>query len=103
MRIVFRFIEFSAGYEHTNKLVSVEAYLLGLEAAPMLLATILLAVMHPGIVLRGPDSEFPKLSRAEKKQRKQEPKAEKKKGRDALAEEKDEGGRFGRFENLLES
>lgn len=103
MRIVFRFVEFSGGYEHTNKLVSVEAYLLGLEAAPMLLATIILAVMHPGIVLRGPESEFPKLSRAEKKQRKQERKAEKKKIRDARAEEKGEGARFGRFDDLLES
>lgn len=33
--------------------------------------------MHPGFVLRGPDSEFPHLSRKEKKALKQQKKREK--------------------------
>ena len=42
-----------------------------LDAFPMLLAVTLLNACHPGLVLRGPDSEFPRLSRAEKKALKQ--------------------------------
>lgn len=44
-----------------------EAYLLGLEATPMLIACLLLAVVHPGLLLQGKNSEFPKLTRTEKK------------------------------------
>ena len=41
----------------------------------MILAAILLNVVHPGIVLKGPESEFPHLSRKERKMLKQEKKA----------------------------
>jgi len=51
----------------------------------MLLAVFLLNVVHPGTVLRGPESEFPRLSRKakkalklEKKERKRAAKEEKK-------------------------
>ena len=44
----------------------------------MVLAIALLAVIHPGLGLKGPDSEFPKLTRKEKKAIKAAKKAEKK-------------------------
>lgn len=43
----------------------------------MFLALFILNVFHPGRVLVGPDSEFPRLTRAEKKRLKQEKKVEK--------------------------
>jgi len=43
----------------------------------MLLAALLLNIVHPGLVLKGPESEFPHLSRKEKKMLKQEKKAAK--------------------------
>jgi len=65
-RIIFRLIEFSAGVKGaTNVLVGTEGYVLGLDAVPMVLALVLLAAVHPGIVLKGPGSEFP--SRKERK------------------------------------
>jgi hypothetical protein len=47
-----------------------------------LIALVLLNIMHPGFVLRGPDSEFPKLSRKEKKALKQQKKQEKKQAKE---------------------
>lgn len=55
----------------------------------MLIALILLNIFHPGRVLVGPDSDFPRLNRAEKKRLKQE----KKERKDARKAEK---RRFGR-------
>lgn len=43
----------------------------------MFLAILLLNVFHPGRVLVGPDSEFPKLTRKQKKEMKREEKEEK--------------------------
>jgi len=43
----------------------------------MILAALLLNIVHPGLVLKGPESEFPHLSRKEKKALKQEKKAAK--------------------------
>ena len=73
IRIIFRLVEFSAGTdESTNVLIGTEGYGLGLDAGPMTLALLLLATVHPGIALKGPDSEFPSLkeNRLEKKARK---------------------------------
>ena len=55
-----------------------EYYVLMLDALPMLIALVLLVVTHPGMVLIGPESEFPKLTRAEKKALKKQKKEEKK-------------------------
>lgn len=44
----------------------------------MMVAILLLAVFHPGRSLVGPESEFPKMSRKEKKAAKKERKAAKK-------------------------
>lgn len=41
----------------------------------MMVALLILAVIHPGRYLVGPENEFPRLSRKEKKARKQEKKA----------------------------
>lgn len=43
----------------------------------MFLALFILNIFHPGRVLVGPHSEFPRLTRAEKKRLKQEKRAEK--------------------------
>ncbi|KAF2830650.1 hypothetical protein CC86DRAFT_391517 [Ophiobolus disseminans] len=71
MRIVFRLAEFSGGMDpEKNKLPFKESYALGLDAFPMVLAVFILAVVHPGLVLRGEESEFPsrKVRKAEKKE-----------------------------------
>lgn len=77
MRIIFRLVEFSGGVDpENNSLPFEEGYALGLDAFPMALALLILAVIHPGLVLRGEGSEFP--SRKERKAEKKERKAEKK-------------------------
>ncbi|KAF2471871.1 uncharacterized protein BDR25DRAFT_333856, partial [Lindgomyces ingoldianus] len=76
MRIVFRLIEFSAGVDISNPLPYHEIYALILDAFPMLLGIVILTVIHPGMVLQGPESEFP--SRKERKAEKKAKKAEKK-------------------------
>ncbi|KAM5347966.1 hypothetical protein ACJ41O_007790 [Fusarium nematophilum] len=78
IRIVFRLVEFGPGVNEENDLLANEGYPLGLDAFPMLFALVLLNVMHPGFVLRGPDSEFPRLTRKEKKALKEQKKVEKK-------------------------
>lgn len=49
----------------------------------MLLGFVILIIFHPGTVLQGPDSEFPRMSRAEKKLRKQAIKDAKKAKKDS--------------------
>ncbi|KAH7136364.1 RTA1 like protein-domain-containing protein [Dactylonectria macrodidyma] len=60
VRIIFRLIEFGGGANGENELLKHEAYQLCLDALPMLLALVLLNAVHPAIVLKGPESEFPK-------------------------------------------
>jgi hypothetical protein len=74
MRIIYRFVEFSQGMSSSNPILTNEGYAYGLDALPMLLAATSLNVVHPALVLKGPDSEFPRLSRKEKKTIKQEKK-----------------------------
>ena len=81
MRIVYRLVEFSPGAGMDNPLLTSEMYPFMLDAFPMLVALVLLNAMHPGFVLRGPESEFPHLSRAEKKEDKRRRKEEKKRGK----------------------
>lgn len=76
IRIIFRLCEFAAGTEVSNPLPYHESYALGLDAFPMTLAIFILAVIHPGLALKGPESEFP--SRKERKAEKQKIKAAKK-------------------------
>ena len=70
-RIIFRLVEFAPGGEGDNPLLASELYPLLLDALPMALALVALNLMHPGFVLRGPESEFPKLSKDEKKHRRE--------------------------------
>lgn len=76
MRIIFRLDEFSAGTDISNPLPYHEKYALALDAMPMTLALFILAAVHPGLALKGPESEFP--SRKERKAEKKKLKAEKK-------------------------
>ncbi|KAJ4401150.1 hypothetical protein N0V91_008172 [Didymella pomorum] len=75
VRIIFRLVEFTKGFEPGNPMLFNEAYVYCLDASPMCLALLLLSVIHPGRVLVGPESEFPQLSRKEKKTMEQEKKA----------------------------
>lgn len=67
-------------------MLSHEEFVLCLDALPMLISLLLLNAVHPGTVLRGPDSEFIRLTRKEKKalrQRKKDVKREKKEAKKA--------------------
>lgn len=57
---MYRLIEFAGGFSPSNKILYDENYLLYLDGLPMLLAVAILAVVHPGMVLQGPDSSYPK-------------------------------------------
>ncbi|KAF1811861.1 hypothetical protein P152DRAFT_377881, partial [Eremomyces bilateralis CBS 781.70] len=83
VRIVFRIVEFSSGVSDDNPLLSHEGFVLCLDALPMVLALLLTNVVHPGMVLRGPESEFTRLTRKEKKALKMEKKEAKKARKEA--------------------
>ncbi|OAQ99384.1 hypothetical protein LLEC1_05175 [Akanthomyces lecanii] len=83
VRIIFRLLEFGPGINANNKLITDETYPLVLDAMPTLLALALLNLMHPGLVLRGPDGEFPRVTRREKKTARLQAKEEKKRQREA--------------------
>ncbi|KAJ7038034.1 RTA1 like protein-domain-containing protein [Mycena alexandri] len=65
IRILFRLIEFSSGV--FSPITMHEAPFYCLEALPMFLALSLWNVAHPGRVLVGPDSDFPKKEKKSKK------------------------------------
>ncbi|KAF7293142.1 RTA1-domain-containing protein [Mycena chlorophos] len=67
IRIIFRLIEFSSGIFSPITMTEVPFYTT--EALPMFLALLVLAVSHPGLVLVGPESEFPKKEKKSKKNR----------------------------------
>ena len=60
-RIIFRLAEFSSGPEKPSTLTTHEAPFYILEAIPMLAALMIFNIIHPGVILRGPDSEMPGL------------------------------------------
>ncbi|KAG0646270.1 Aspercryptin biosynthesis cluster I [Hyphodiscus hymeniophilus] len=67
IRIIYRLIEYASGNGLSNPLPYHEAYFYCLDACPMFLAALIMCVSHPGHFLKGPNSEFPKWSRKEKK------------------------------------
>lgn len=68
IRIIYRLVEFSAGTGTNNPLPTHEAYFYALDAVPMVIAASIMNILHPGQVLIGPESEFPKkMSRRERK------------------------------------
>lgn len=88
VRIIFRLVEFIPGANHNNPLLTNEVYAWCLDALPVMLGLVLLNIIHPGLVLRGPDSEFPSLSRAEKKEMKKQKKEEKRQEKEARIQRK---------------
>jgi hypothetical protein len=81
MRIIYRFVEFSQGTTSTNPILTHEGYTYGLDALPMLLAVLVINVIHPGLILKGPDSDFPRQTRKEKRAIKREKKEAKQRER----------------------
>ncbi|OJD15786.1 hypothetical protein AJ78_04004 [Emergomyces pasteurianus Ep9510] len=75
IRIIYRLIEFSSGLE--KGLATSETAFYCLEAVPMIFGIALFHVVHPGIALVGPESEFPKKQKKDKKKKKQDKKAAK--------------------------
>ncbi|RAO69752.1 uncharacterized protein BHQ10_005764 [Talaromyces amestolkiae] len=65
LRIFFRLAEYSKGLQST--IPNHEAFQYCLDSLPMLLALIILSVVHPGAIMRGPSCEIPgrKKRRAE--------------------------------------
>ncbi|GAQ05992.1 hypothetical protein ALT_3313 [Aspergillus lentulus] len=97
VRIIFRLCQYARGTDPTNPILTHEAYEYVLDAALMFLALLILNVIHPGRVLQGWESEFPKVSRQEKKRIKQE----KKEAKRAEKERKKSGKNVeGPFESL---
>ncbi|TPX16968.1 uncharacterized protein E0L32_003530 [Thyridium curvatum] len=71
IRIIFRLVEFSRGADDlTNPLLTQEVYFYILEAAPMFLALLSLAVVHPGRFLVGSEADMPGLFKTIKDMRK---------------------------------
>lgn len=64
---------------------------MGLDALPMLIAIVLMNIVHPGRILQGEGSEFPKgLTRKEMKEAKRIEKEEKKAAKEAKQALKEE-------------
>ncbi|KAL6233546.1 hypothetical protein BDW75DRAFT_241942 [Aspergillus navahoensis] len=74
VRIVFRLAQYARGTDPDNPVLSNEWFEYVWDAAPMFVALVVLNVLHPGRVLVGVDSEFPRVSRKERKQAKREKK-----------------------------
>lgn len=94
IRIIFRLCQYARGTDPTNPVLTQEAYEYVLDATPMFLALLILNVIHPGRVLQGPDSEFPRVSRKEKKRIKREKKEAKRAEKERKKSGKNEDGRF---------
>jgi hypothetical protein len=77
VRIIYRLVEFAPGTSTSNTLITHESYEYVLDATPMFLALLVLNFTHPGRIINGPDSSWPRLSRAEKKELKRQKKADK--------------------------
>ena len=77
VRIIFRLAEYADGTDVNNPALANEWYEYVFDALPMLFALIILNIFHPGRALVGPDSNFPKLSRKQKKELKRQKKQEK--------------------------
>ena len=75
VRIIFRIAEFASGILlHKNPIPFHEAYTYALDCFPIMSALLILTIWHLGRYLVGPEREFYKLSRREKKERKREKK-----------------------------
>ncbi|OAA59756.1 RTA-like protein [Niveomyces insectorum RCEF 264] len=57
IRIIFRIVEYSSGL--TSSIPNHEAFQYCLDTLPMFIALVLYSVVHPGRILRGPETEMP--------------------------------------------
>jgi RTA1 like protein len=90
LRIIFRLIEYSQGF--TSALVKHEWFPYVFDAAPMLIAILTFNILHPGRILRGPNSDFTEekaLAKEEKRAKKELKKMEKETKKAAKMEEKE--------------
>ncbi|KAJ4388137.1 hypothetical protein N0V93_008742 [Gnomoniopsis smithogilvyi] len=72
LRIFYRIAEFGRGVSpDLNPIPYHEAYSYALDAFPMMVCLLMLAVIHPGRYLLGSESELPKKTKAEKKAEKE--------------------------------
>jgi hypothetical protein len=86
LRIIYRLVEYARGEDPNNPIPYHEAFFYCLDATPMFIAATIMCITHPGMILKGPNAEFPKMSRKEKKAEKQR-KKELKKGAKLLEPE----------------
>ncbi|KJK80487.1 hypothetical protein H634G_04726 [Metarhizium anisopliae BRIP 53293] len=98
-RIVFRLVEFGPGLNQYNPMLGKETWPFLLDAFPMLVALVALNVMHPGYVLRGPDGDFPRLTRAEKKAIRRQKREEKRQRK--VAKRGKSAGKYMNTENIV--
>lgn len=62
VRIIFRLVESTEGFESGNTILFNEASVYCLDASPIFFALLLFSVIQPGRALLGPETEFPRLS-----------------------------------------
>ena len=67
VRIIFRLVEYTDGDE--SHVAVHEAYFYCLEALPMIVSLVIFNVVHPALVLVGPESEFPKRVKKPRKEK----------------------------------
>lgn len=79
LRIIFRLVEYSQGFE--SYLATHEWFPYVFDAALMLTALVALNILHPGRILKGPNSDFTEEKRADQ-QKKKEKKETKRKERE---------------------
>lgn len=77
-RLFYRIAEFGGGVTPSNPIPFHEIYGYMLDALPMGTCLLILALMHPGRLLRGPNSDLPHVPRKERKAAKKAAKQAKK-------------------------
>ena len=98
MRIIFRLVEFTGSIDpSTNPIPFHEYYFYTLDAFPMMTALLILAVVHPGRFITGPNSSLRDATREERKVRKAEKKALKEQKK--LDKEAKKKGAYGQVED----
>jgi hypothetical protein len=96
IRIIYRLVELSGGVY--TSLPMHEAYFYVLEATPMFIACLMLNIWHPGRFLVGPESEFPRKTKEQKKAEK-EAKKEAKRAKKQAKLDKKEAKKQGKFDS----
>ncbi|RAK96802.1 RTA1 domain-containing protein [Aspergillus ibericus CBS 121593] len=89
IRIIFRLAQYAQGTSTSNPVLTHESYEYIFDAVPMFLALGLLNAVHPGRVLRGVESEFPRVRRGEKRVMKEERRRVKEERRRVRREERE--------------